>query len=84
MKITKRQLRRIIKEESQKLQEQRDEPDYALLQVIEKYASTLEKDLDAKMSVENRIWYEHPEHKKAIAEMLDGVKRYFAEYGERA
>ena len=82
MKITKRQLKRIIAEEKARLLEERQEPDYNVAMAIDNFKYDIQKNLNAKMSIENRIWYDNPENIKAIMEMLDEVKEHFAEFGK--
>lgn len=79
MKITKRQLHKIIKEEKAKLQEQsgmsmnsRDNLDSI------KY--NFEKAINSQMSLENRFWYKDAETIQAIMEMLDELKATIEEY----
>ena len=47
---------------------------------IDNFKYDIQKSLNAKMSLENRIWYKNPENIKAIFEMLDEVKAHFAEF----
>jgi len=82
MKVTKRQLKRIIAEEKARLLEERQEPDYNVAMAIDNFKHHIQKNLNAKMSIENRIWYDNPENIKAIMEMLDEVKEHFAEFGK--
>ena len=82
MKVTKRQLKRIIAEEKTRLLEERQEPDYRVVMAIDRFKYDIQKSLNAKMSIENRIWYDNPENIKAIMEMLDEVKEHFAEFGK--
>ena len=80
MKISKRQLKKIIREEKARLLEERQEPDYKVVMAIDNFKYDIQKSLNAKMSLENRIWYKNPENIKAIYEMLDEVKAHFAEF----
>ncbi len=80
MKVTKRQLKQIIREEKARLLEERQEPDYKVVMAIDNFKYDIQKSLNAKMSLENRIWYKNPENIKAIFEMLDEVKAHFAEF----
>ena len=80
MKISKKQLKQIIREEKARLLEERQEPDYRVVMAIDNFKYDIQKSLNAKMSLENRIWYKNPENIKAIYEMLDEVKAHFAEF----
>ena len=80
MKISKKQLKKIIREEKARILEERQEPDYKVVMAIDNFKYDIQKSLNAKMSLENRIWYKNPENIKAIFEMLDEVKAHFAEF----
>ena len=65
MKITKRQLRRIIKEEKEKL----------LSEMVNRHGIdiSLQKSL-AKLSIEDRKWWKDEKKKEAVLRMLDTLK----------
>ena len=79
MKITKRQLKQIIKEEKAKLQEQsgmtRDQHER-----IGQMKSDFERAINSGMSLSNRFWYRDDDTVLAIMEMLDDLKRTMEEY----
>ena len=79
MKITKRQLRQIIKEETAKLQEQ-DGMSRMSRQHIENMQYDFEKAISSKLGLENRFWYRDDDTVLAVMEMLDDLKRTIAEY----
>ena len=79
MKISKRQLRRIIREEKQKLQEQ-DGMSRMTRQYIDDMRYDFEKAISSKMGLENRFWYKDDDTVLAIMEMLDELKATIEEY----
>ena len=82
MKITKRQLKRIIKEERAKLQEQASGITSAQSRAIDDMKYQFEKEMNAKMSLENRFWYKEDDVILALMEMLDELKTTITEYGK--
>ena len=81
MKITKEELKQIIKEERAKLQERAT---FGLTSAekrsIEDMKYQFEKEINAKMSLENRFWYKEEDVMLALLEMLDELKATIAEY----
>ena len=81
MKVTKAQLRQIIKEEKAKLQERAT---FGLTSAekrsIEDMKYQFEKEINAKMSLENRFWYKEDDVMLAVLEMLEDLKVTIAEY----
>ncbi len=79
MKITKRQLKRIIKEERAKLHEQdgmtRDQRDR-----IGQMRYDFEKAINSGMSLSNRFWYKDEATVLAVLEMLDELRAEIEEY----
>ena len=81
MKITKRQLRRIIKEEKRKLvKEQAGGIDYKIQQTLDSLGYKMSEEIDGSLSVQNRQWREDPAIVQAIIEMLDGMKAELGSY----
>lgn len=76
MKITKRQLKRIIKEEKQKLLG--EEVSFSVSDTLRQLEYRIPKEIDARMSLENRIWREDPEVVDAVLNMLDNIKANFS------
>ena len=79
MKITKRQLKRIIKEEKAKLQEQ-DGMSRMTRQHIDNMQYDFEKAISSKLGLENRFWYKDDDTVLAVMEMLDELKKTIEEY----
>ena len=79
MKITKRQLRRIIREEKQKLQEQSGMTGRSR-EAIGSMQYNFEKAINSQLSLENRFWYKDTETIQAVMEMLDELKATIEEY----
>ena len=82
MKVTKRQLRQIIKEEKAKLQEQATGVSPRLQRGLNDLESMFEREINARMSSEDRRWFQNEDVILAIAEMLDNLKDTMVEYGE--
>tara|TARA_B100000212_G_C27347111_1_gene521857 strand:+ start:87 stop:338 length:252 start_codon:yes stop_codon:yes gene_type:complete len=82
MKVTKKQLRRIIKEERTKLQEQASGMTGGQRRAIDDMKYQFEKEMNAKMSLENRFWYKEDDVLLALLEMLDELKETIQEYGK--
>ena len=80
MKITKEELKQIIKEERAKLQEQASGLTGAQSRAIDDMKYQFEKEINAKMSLENRFWYKEEDVMLALLEMLDELKATIAEY----
>jgi hypothetical protein len=77
MKITKRQLRRIVKEEKEKLLSEmvnRHGIDISLQRSLDDFKYTMEKELVAKLSIEDRKWWKDEKKKEAVLRMLDTLK----------
>ena len=83
IRVTKRQLRQIIKEERAKLQEKAS---FGLTsgerRSIDDMKYQFEKEINAKMSLENRFWYKEDDVMLALLEMLDELKTTIEEYGK--
>ena len=81
MKVTKAQLRQIIKEEKAKLQERAT---FGLTSAekrsIDDMKYQFEKEINSKMSLENRFWYKDDDTVLAVMEMLDELKKTIEEY----
>lgn len=79
MKITKNQLRKIIKEEKAKLNEQggmtRDQRER-----IGQMRYDFEKAINSGMSLSNRFWYKDDDTVLAVLEMLDELKAEIEAY----
>ena len=75
MKITKKQLRRIIKEERAKIVE--EQAGLSRLFPIGRMASKLTNELHTLMVAETGedMWYKDPEYKQVAQEILDQVKK---------
>ena len=79
MKITKRQLRRIIKEEKAKLHEQ-DGMSHDQRERLNQMRYDFEKAINSGMSLSNRFWYKDDDTMLAILEMLDELKTEIEAY----
>ena len=79
MKITKRQLKKIIKEEKAKLQEQSG-MNAGSREAIDSMQYNFEKAINSQLSLENRFWYKDAETIQAIMGMLDELKATIEEY----
>jgi len=79
MKITKRQLKRIIKEEKAKLQEQSGMSANSR-EAIDSMQYNFEKAINSQLSLENRFWYKDDDTILAVLEMLDELKTTIEEY----
>lgn len=77
MKISKRQLRRIVKEEKQKLIK---ESPANTLRELDQISFQFEDEINARMSVIDRRWYKNPEIMEQIVKMLDELKAQMQEY----
>ena len=77
MKISKRQLRRIVKEEKQKLIK---ESPANTLRELDQISFQFEDEINARMSVIDRRWYKNPEIMEQIKTMLDELKAQMEEY----
>ena len=82
MKVTKEQLKEIIKEERAKLLEQASGLTGAQSRAIDDMKYQFEKEINAKMSLENRFWYKEDDVMLALLEMLDELKTTIQEYGK--
>ena len=81
MKITKRQLKRIIKEEKAKLlKEQSGMLSSGSREAIDSMQYNFEKAINSQLSLENRFWYKDADTIQAIMEMLDALKAQMEEY----
>ena len=81
MKITKRQLRRIIREEKAKLQEQASGVSPAINSLLQKFESQFEMELNAALGREDVRWWQNDDVILAVADMLDNLKTTMAAYG---
>jgi hypothetical protein len=79
MKITKRQLRRIIKEERAKLLEQAGLPRESR-ERLNQMRYDFEKAISSGLGLSDRFWYEDPETMQAVMDMLDDLKAQMEEY----
>lgn len=87
MKISKRQLRRIIKEEKRKLQEQAPMSggvSEAIDRELMDLEFKLEEEIDARMGAENRAWLSDPAIVDAVIDMLDQLAAKFTKRSESA
>ncbi len=82
MKVTKEQLKEIIKEERAKLQEQASGLTGAQRRTIDDLRYQFEDEINARMSSEDRNWYKNDDVLLAVFEMLDGLKETIQEYGK--
>ena len=84
MKITKRQLRRIIKEEKQKLLNEiinRKGIDVKLQGALDGFKYSMEKELVKMLSARDQQWRENPAIVSATADMLDELKEVIRDMG---
>ena len=81
MKITKRQLRRIIREEKAKLQEQASGVSPAINSLLQKLENQFEMEMNAALQREDMMWWQNDDVILAIADMLDNLKTTMAVYG---
>ena len=79
MKLSKRQLKRIIKEEKAKLQEQSG-MSHGTQESIGSMQYNFEKAINSQLSLENRFWYKDDDTILAVMEMLDELKKTIEEY----
>ena len=77
MKISKRQLKRIIKEEKAKLLE---ESPAKTLRELDQISFQFEDEINARMSMIDRRWNKNPEIMEQIVKMLDDLKAQMQEY----
>ena len=82
MKVTKEQLKEIIKEERAKLLEQASGLTGAQRRTIDDLRYQFEDEINARMSSEDRNWYKNDDVLLAVFEMLDGLKETIQEYGK--
>ena len=82
MKVTKEQLKEIIKEERAKLQEQASGLTGAQRRTIDDLRYQFEDEINARMSSEDRNWYKNDDVLLAVFEMLDELKETIQEYGK--
>ena len=80
MKITKRQLKRIIKEETAKLVEQAGGIDHRIQATLDDFGYRIPEEIDGGLSVQNRQWREDPAIVQAVIEMLDSMKAELGAY----
>ena len=81
MKVTKRQLRRIIKEERAKLQEQASGVSPAINSLLQKFENKFEMEMNAALQREDMLWWQNDDVILAVADMLDNLKNTMAVYG---
>lgn len=77
MKLSKRQLKRIIKEEQRKLIK---ESSHQTLRELDQISFQFEEEINSRMSVIDRKWYKNPELMEQITSMLDELKAQMLEY----
>lgn len=82
MKVTKEQLKEIIKEERAKLQEQASGLTGAQRRTIDDLRYQFEDEINARLSSEDRNWYKNDDVLLAVFEMLDELKETIQEYGK--
>ncbi len=82
MKVTKEQLKEIIKEERAKLQEQASGMSSGQRRAIGDLAYQFEDEINSRMGSEDRNWYKNEDVILAVLEMLDGLKETIQEYGK--
>jgi hypothetical protein len=85
MKITKRQLRRIIKEEKAKLLSEmvnRHGVDIKFQRSLDNFKYTMEKELVATMSKHEREWWKNEKNLAAAVNMLDTLKETIIGFGK--
>ena len=75
MKITKRQLRKIIKEEKQKILNENTSQ-----RTLDDLYYQFEKEINARLGSEDRKWYQNPETMESVMAMLDRLKGQMEEY----
>jgi len=75
MKITKRQLRRIIKEEKAKLLKESRAVDYRLVDDLDSLRYNVVEEILGRVAMHNREWRNDPAIKKHLIDMLDQMKR---------
>ena len=83
MKITKRQLKRIIREEKVKILKEQAGIPYAAQEVIDGWMYRSEEELNGQLSQIDRRWNEDPEVIDAILQALDLMKANFVEWGNQ-
>ena len=86
MKITKRQLKRIIKEEKRKLQEQPmmgGSTSEAIDRELMDLSFKLEDEIDASMGAEDPKWLSNPSTVDAVIDMLDQIVARFTKRSEQ-
>ena len=81
MKITKRQLRRIIREEKAKLQEQASGVSPAINSLLQKFEGQFEMEMNGALQREDMRWWQNDDVILAVADMLDNLKTTMASYG---
>ena len=82
MKVTKEQLKEIIKEERAKLLEQASGLTGAQRRTIDDLRYQFEDEINSRMGSEDRNWYKNEDVILAVLEMLDGLKETIQEYGK--
>ena len=81
MRITKRQLRRIIREEKAKLQEQASGVSPAMNSLLQDLERNLEMEMNSRLQREDMMWWQNDDVILAVADMLDNLKATMAAYG---
>ena len=80
MKITRRHLRRLVKEEKAKILEEQGGMSRMTRQHIDNMQYDFEKAISSKLGLENRFWYKDDDTILAVMEMLDELKKTIEEY----
>ena len=81
MKITKRQLKRIIKEEKTKLiKENASGIAYELQDQLDSLQYRLPEEINGLLSQHDRRWWDNPDLIRAVITMLDNIKGEFEGY----
>ena len=80
MKVTKRQLQRIIREERTKLTESESQVPWAIQDALDSLKYQMEEEINGRISLEDRGWHKDPNVVRAILIMLDNLKGEFEAY----
>ncbi|MBP04468.1 MAG: hypothetical protein CMA72_06770 [Euryarchaeota archaeon] len=81
MKIAKRQLRRIIREEKQRVINEKL-AGHQHQRLLEDISIMFEKEINTRLSQVDGDWYRDPETVQAVSDMLDMLKRQMKSYGK--
>ena len=78
MKISKKQLKKIIKEEKAKILEEQSIG--RVKEDLDSMFYQFEREINSRLSLSNRMWYEDPEVVDALLEMLSELKANFSSF----